>query len=291
MLTIGRIILKFFANIFFVRNKEYFIKKNGLKGIKLILFLVSYFPKIKKSLLFKISGSDKYEQYYDLYNILDSIKNNNNKYNILEIGIGGHDKKYSGGNSLIALESIFRKSNIIGFDYEDKKFLESKRIFVFQGDQSKVSDLEKVTNKFNQLDIIIDDGSHFVDHQLISFEYLFKYLNDGGVYIIEDIQGSYVKCMNGDPELNKEKNLISYFSDYAHCVNHKFILDKFKEKYEKFFGFEKLMFVENAILIQKKKSSKLKQKYPESEMYLSLDEMNRMKKRIKEKSGIIRQSN
>ena len=51
------------------------------------------------------------------------------------------------------------------------------------------------------------------------------------------------------------------------------------------------MFVENAILIQKKKSSKLKQKYPESEMYLSLDEMNRMKKRIKEKSGIIRQSN
>ena len=51
------------------------------------------------------------------------------------------------------------------------------------------------------------------------------------------------------------------------------------------------MFVENAILIQKKNSSKLNQKYPENEMFLSLDEMNKLKKRTKDKSGIIRQLN
>ena len=50
------------------------------------------------------------------------------------------------------------------------------------------------------------------------------------------------------------------------------------------------MFVENAILIQKN-SSKLNQKYPENEMFLSLDEMNKLKKRTKDKSGIIRQLN
>ena len=291
MITIGKNILKFFANIFFVKNKELFIKMNGLRGIRIILFFVSKLPIIKNSFLFKISGSDKFEQYYDLYNILTSIKNQNHKFNILEIGIGGHDKKYSGGNSLLALENIFKKSNIIGFDYEDKKFLKGGRTFIFQGDQSKTKDLEQITNKFHKLDIIIDDGSHFVDHQFTSFEYLFNYLNDGGVYIIEDIQGSYVRCMNGDPELDRNKNLISYFSEYCHCVNHKFILDKFKEKYEKFFSFEKIMFVENAILIQKKNSSKLNQKYPENEMFLSLDEMNKLKKRTKDKTGIIRQLN
>ena len=80
------------------------------------------------------------------------------------------------------MENIFKNSNIIGFDYEDKKFLESGRTFIFQGDQSKIKDLEQITNKFHKLDIVIDDGSHFVDHQFTSFEYLFNYLNERCLY-------------------------------------------------------------------------------------------------------------
>lgn len=41
------------------------------------------------------------------------------------------------------------------------------------------------------VDIVIDDGSHISDHQRISFETLFPLMNEGGVYICEDLQASY----------------------------------------------------------------------------------------------------
>ena len=182
MINTAKILLKFIASLLLVKNKELFIKKYGLIGIRFILYIYSILPWKNNSFLFKISGSDKYDQYYDLYNILTSLKNQDQKLNILEIGIGGHDKNYSGGNSLIALEFIFKKSNIIGFDYEDKSFLKNKRTFIYKGDQSKVIDLKKITEDWETLDVIIDDGSHFVDHQLASFEYLFNFLNEGGIY-------------------------------------------------------------------------------------------------------------
>ncbi len=54
-----------------------------------------------------------------------------------------------------------------------------------QGDQSDVRFLNSIQNSF---DIIIDDGSHNSDHQLISFLNLFiNKLNSGGMYVVEDL--------------------------------------------------------------------------------------------------------
>ncbi|HET7375323.1 MAG TPA: hypothetical protein VFK30_01370, partial [Anaerolineae bacterium] len=39
------------------------------------------------------------------------------------------------------------------------------------------------------LDIVIDDGSHLADHQIVSFEELLPHLRAGGVYCCEDIHG------------------------------------------------------------------------------------------------------
>ncbi len=38
------------------------------------------------------------------------------------------------------------------------------------------------------LDVIIDDGSHVTEHQILTAKTLFPYLKRGGVYIIEDVQ-------------------------------------------------------------------------------------------------------
>jgi hypothetical protein len=40
-------------------------------------------------------------------------------------------------------------------------------------------------------DIIIDDGSHFNAHQILSFQHLWGALKDGGVYVVEDVQTSF----------------------------------------------------------------------------------------------------
>jgi len=42
-----------------------------------------------------------------------------------------------------------------------------------------------------KLFLINDDGSHIPQHQLLTFNILFPLLEDGGVYIIEDIETSY----------------------------------------------------------------------------------------------------
>ena len=60
-------------------------------------------------------------------------------------------------------------------------------MFVLIGD---ATDEEFINSSFKSIkfDIIIDDGSHLREDQLSSFKILFdKYLNDGGIYIIEDI--------------------------------------------------------------------------------------------------------
>jgi len=39
--------------------------------------------------------------------------------------------------------------------------------------------------------LIVDDGSHVPDHQVLSFNKLFPLLDDGGFYVVEDVETSY----------------------------------------------------------------------------------------------------
>ena len=86
-----------------------------------------------------------------------------------------------------------------------KKEYNNDRVTLYQGDQSKIDDLKNIVSKLNPnnpLMFIIDDGSHIPEHQILSFDILFnEALQDGGVYIIEDIELSYWK--NGSLYGNK----------------------------------------------------------------------------------------
>jgi hypothetical protein len=56
------------------------------------------------------------------------------------------------------------------------------------------------------LDVVIDDGSHLIEHQIVSFNFLFPRLSDHGIYVIEDTGGAV-----GDTRLrtvNRLKTLI-----------------------------------------------------------------------------------
>ena len=70
----------------------------------------------------------------------------------------------------------------------------------YTGDQGKVADLQDmlaVKELVGGLDVIIDDGSHHPEHQMVSFKYLFEHgLKPGGIYIIEDTETSYWRSGN-----------------------------------------------------------------------------------------------
>ena len=47
------------------------------------------------------------------------------------------------------------------------------------------------------IDIVLDDGSHNMKDIIVSLESLFPMLNDGGVYMIEDLHTAYWRKFGG----------------------------------------------------------------------------------------------
>ena len=123
-----------------------------------------------------------YHNFWGFYqNHFEKIKDK--KLNILEIGI-------LKGESLKLLKDYFHKSDIYGIDI-NRVDLNEDRIKTFQMSQVDFDSFER-NFKNLKFDIIIDDGSHFTQHQIDSFTYLFdKMLVDGGLYIIEDLHTSF----------------------------------------------------------------------------------------------------
>ena len=70
MTKLARILLNFLATIFFVSNKELFIRKNGLKLLKFVLLIYSYTPFKKNNILKNFNEKD-FEKYLSTSNIPD----------------------------------------------------------------------------------------------------------------------------------------------------------------------------------------------------------------------------
>jgi glycosyltransferase involved in cell wall biosynthesis len=104
---------------------------------------------------------------------------------LLEVGIGA-------GPSLRMWYSYFPKAKIIGLDIGDHADKNNDRVMTFVADQSNRSDLRRAMQSIDcQLDVIIDDGGHYMNQQQISLGFLFPWLKSGGLYIIEDLHTSY----------------------------------------------------------------------------------------------------
>lgn len=118
-----------------------------------------------------------YEFVYD--DKFDKIRNEVKKF--LEIGI------YEGA-SLRMWKDYFPNATIYGLDVCKKLMFEEDRIITRCVDQGNENDLKKFIEEFgDNYDIIMDDGSHFSQHQQISFSFLLPYLKSKGIYVIEDL--------------------------------------------------------------------------------------------------------
>lgn len=161
-------------------------------------------------------GAHFYTPIY--YSYLNNIKNRKNI--IFEIGVGGYDNPNKGGASLYMWKDFFVKSNIYSMDIFSKKNLEKKRIKIFKGSQFSKIDLTKILKKIGTPNVIIDDGSHINKHVIFSFKFLFPFLQDGGLYFIEDTQTSYWPNMGGNSfYLKDDKTIMNYFKSLTDHLN------------------------------------------------------------------------
>ncbi len=102
---------------------------------------------------------------------------------LAEIGI------YKGG-SLLMWSDYFKNAKIYGLDI-NKIDLNHDNIITCQVNQNDPKQLNDFIQSYGgDFDIIIDDGSHIMEHQQRSFGCLFNSVKSNGYYIIEDMQTS-----------------------------------------------------------------------------------------------------
>ena len=116
------------------------------------------------------------------------------------------------GASIQMWSEYYPNAQITGFDIENKNYLKlNSNVNVQLLDQGNKEQLEKLTNENNDIDIIIDDGSHQIHHQIMTFEILFDSLKSGGQYIIEDLHTS--TTLWNSFNFNNRKGTLQYLND------------------------------------------------------------------------------
>lgn len=130
--------------------------------------------------------SIKHSSYFQVYD--DLFKEYKNKEIIfVEVGV-------LNGGSLFMWRNYFGPSaRIIGIDANPMaKKWEADGFEIFIGDQSKPDFWFNFFNKIGSVDILLDDGGHTYEQQILSLFHSIPYINTGGIVIVEDVHTSYM---------------------------------------------------------------------------------------------------
>ena len=206
--------------------------------------------KFQKDFIIEKSASDKilhhgYQRFYPWF--LRHLKQEN--INLLEIGI--EEKE-----SIELWNGYFRSVNIHGIDIDEKQH-QNINVKLYQVDQSNENELSEFAKSLTiQFDVILDDGSHVPNHQILTINNFWKLVKPGGIYIIEDIETSYWKksCIYGYPFNAGKRGIIETFSNLIDPINYEFSKKKAAHPLANEIAeeVEMLTFAQNCIILVKK---------------------------------------
>src|ERR1700719_2091673 len=127
----------------------------------------------------------KWRHYFEIYErYFSRFKGTECAY--LEIGV------QLGGSLDIFKEYLGDRTRVVGVDLNPEcKQWEREGVEILIGDQSDAAFMGGVVVPKGPFDIIIDDGGHIPDQQLVSFLTLFPHLKEGGVYLVEDLHTTF----------------------------------------------------------------------------------------------------
>ncbi len=140
--------------------------------------LKSYFDSHKEG-----RGVWKWVHYFEIYHRHFS-KFVGREVHVLEIGV------YSGGSLQMWTEYFGPKCRVYGVDIEEAcAAYQDDRTKIIVGDQSDRRFWKRFKEENPAIDILIDDGSHEPEHQIVTLEEMLPHLRPGGVYLCEDVHG------------------------------------------------------------------------------------------------------
>ncbi|HMJ64679.1 MAG TPA: class I SAM-dependent methyltransferase [Candidatus Binatia bacterium] len=126
-------------------------------------------------------GIWKWLHYFDIYH-RHLGKFVGREVHIVEIGI------FSGGSLDMWKHYFGPKCRVYGVDIEPacKKY-EDEKTKIFIGDQADRGFWKAFREAAPAVDILIDDGGHLPEQQIVTLEEMLPHLRQGGVYICEDV--------------------------------------------------------------------------------------------------------
>lgn len=131
---------------------------------------------------------------------------------MLEIGVFG------GGSLDMWRAYLGSAAKIIGVDINpDCKKFESEGIEIFIGSQDDPKLMSQILNKYPNISIVLDDGSHIMQHMNASFDLLYDRMDENGVYIVEDTHTCYWSEYEGG--LKQENSFIERVKDKIDELN------------------------------------------------------------------------
>ena len=147
--------------------------------------------------LAEIYGCDKLFAHSYVESFYSELFANRKVEALLEIGIGYEElmkpfvPHYCHGASLKMWRDLFPGALIFGADIRRDSLIWEPPIRCIEIDQSNPADLKRLadlTDTIGKWDVVIDDGSHQTDHQILTAQVLLPSVAPGGVYIVEDVQ-------------------------------------------------------------------------------------------------------
>ena len=173
-------------------------------------YLNSPFRSIKHSTYFK-----SYEHFFEKYR--------GKEFTFVEIGV-------LGGGSLFMWRDYFgHKARIVGIDVNpNAKKWEREGFEIYIGSQSDKDFWKEVKKEIGNIDVVLDDGGHTYEQQIITVESLLDSMNDGGIIVVEDTHTSYMYGFGP-----KKFSFIKYVKNKIDQINFRFAFKDLKQKEER----------------------------------------------------------
>ena len=185
----------------------------SLSGI-VRLFDVNSFNDLEKFLYLK-----DHKLIYKIVHYTEAYERFFSKYRYKKVRV------FKGGSLQMWKDYFGDKAEIIGVDIDPEcKKCEEKGIQIYIGDQENREFLRSLKGKIGKVDIIIDDGGHTMQQQIISFEELFDMLDENGIYLCEDTHTSYWREYGGG--YKKENSFVEYSKRQIDGLNEQYFDSK-----------------------------------------------------------------
>ena len=153
----------------------------------------------------------KWKHYFEIYDRHFS-RFRGTDVHVVEFGV------FQGGSLQMWKDYFGPDARIFGIDINPLcKQLEEDQIEIFIGDQEERFFLQSLAQKIPRIDILIDDGGHTMDQQVNTYEELFPYVDENGVYLCEDLHTSYWPEWGGG--YKKRRTFIEYSKDFIDSIN------------------------------------------------------------------------